>query len=90
MSSLKKELKKDRDVNDNFKNIYKYIYNDCIKAIKYANSTFITETTYQVPMFLLGYPLYDVDKICSKLYNKLKNEGLSVKFLDKNILYIKW
>jgi len=64
MSDLIKELKKDREFfSVNNQNIIDTIYDLCIKHIKFLNSMGNTNYVYQVPMFLLGFPVYDINTV---------------------------
>ena len=49
-----------------------------------------TSTWYEIPLFLLGYPTYEI-KDCSKyLITKLTKNGFTVNYLEPNIILISW
>lgn len=90
MSNLNELLRKNRNTCNFINEIKKVIYKDCVSFIKNTNNLNITEGIYTVPVFLVGYPLYDVNLIIKYLCNKLKKEKLQVKIINQNELTIKW
>lgn len=88
--TLISELKKERSSNIQ-EMIKKSHYNSVINNIKEANKAYSkTSIVHTVPLFLPGYPLYNLEEIISYLINKLKKEGFQVKRLDTYNLYINW
>lgn len=45
---------------------------------------------YEVPEFVLGMPLYDLNECISYLVEKLKANGFLVKYYFPRVLYISW
>ena len=58
------KLKKDRILLNNFnKDVVKIITDQVIKNIEYVNNSGITYINYNIPCFLVGYPVYDHKEI---------------------------
>ena len=47
-------------------------------------------TWYEIPLFLLGHPTYEIKECSDYLIKKLKKNGFTVNFLNPNILLINW
>lgn len=45
---------------------------------------------YNVPLYVFGYPPYNVAEVTSFLEKKIKNEGFCTLILSKNKLFISW
>ena len=45
---------------------------------------------YTVPMYIFGYPPYDVNDITEYLEKKLKIEGFCALGIGKNKIYVSW
>lgn len=91
MSDLIKELKKDREFfSVNNQNIIDRIFELCIKHIKFLNSMGNTNYVYQVPMFLLGFPVYDINTVSLAVHKKLKKKGFETFMMDGSKIYISW
>ena len=89
-TSLLEQLKKDREKDDIFSQIYKEIYAECLNCIKNVNSVGNREFVYKVPMFLIGYPLYDINRVITKLTVSLKREGLKTEQVQSDSILIRW
>jgi hypothetical protein len=77
----RKELKKKC-----FNKILEFVNNKILIIAK----TDCTATWYEIPLFLLGHPTYEI-KDCGKyLMKKLKKNGFNVNFLEPNIILISW
>lgn len=86
-----KELHKERQFITNQNNdIIQAIFDLCIKNIKLLNSTGITNFIYEVPVFLLGFPLYKIDEVSIGINKKLKKTGLKTLYIEPNKIYISW
>jgi hypothetical protein len=84
------ELKKKRDSSDQTKNIIKFMVENCIKNIRLVNSNNVTQYLYEVPSFLLGYPLYDIQDIATNVNSQLKKKGLKTIYTSPNKIYVTW
>jgi len=45
---------------------------------------------YEVPLYIFGYPIYDISKCIEYLKMTLENEGFLVKYFFPKYLYISW
>ena len=49
-----------------------------------------TNYIYQVPLLLVGFPVYDINIISVAVYKKLKTKGFETLLMEKNRIYISW
>lgn len=49
-----------------------------------------THCIFQLPLLVMGMPLYNPFECCGYLIHSLKKEGFLVKYFHPNILYINW
>ena len=85
------ELKKNRNyIHTQNLDIVNFIYKSCIDCIRQVNTTGTTEYIFEVPAFLMGYPVYDLVNISGKVNLKLKKAGLKTSFFNPNKIYISW
>lgn len=86
-----KELKK---MNDDKKKIKKECFKKILELINnkilLISKTDETSTWFEIPLFLLGYPTYDMSECSSYLKLKLETKEFKVNFLEPNILLISW
>lgn len=85
-SELKKENKKK---NKEKIKIYKKVYERIDKTIVLANSKDYESCKYEVPEFLLGVPLYDLDDCINYIDKRLEENGFK-KNWKNNIVFIDW
>ena len=45
---------------------------------------------YQIPEFIIGVPLYDVNDLKQYIMNSLKKNGFGILYVDPNWLFISW
>lgn len=76
--------------NNKRKETYKVILNKTIKQIKKMTSFNIYYTFFQIPEFIIGYPLYPLEDCIIYVQKKLVENGFLVKYYFPNILYICW
>lgn len=86
-----KELKK----NIKERKIVKYkCYNKILELIDnkilIISKTNEMSTWYEIPLFMLGFPTYEIKNCAEYLMKKLKKNGFTVNFLEPNILLISW
>ena len=85
------ELKKQRNFIDNQnKQIIKKILEVCIVSIKNINLTGTTEYVYEVPAFIIGFPLYDISGVTGLVSLELKRKGFKTTFIHPNKIHILW
>ena len=87
INELKKEEENRKSLKKQcFNKILEFINNKII-LVSRANSK---RTWYEIPLFLLGHPTYEMDECSSYLIKKLSKNGFNVNFLNPNILLINW
>ena len=45
---------------------------------------------YQIPEFIIGVPLYNVNELKQYIMNSLKKNGFNLLYIDPNWLFISW
>jgi hypothetical protein len=70
--------------------IYDKIYKSIEKKIELASSGDHFHTWYEIPVFILGCPVYSVKDCKEYIGTKLKNNGFECNYYDSNLLLIKW
>jgi|TARA_B110000858_G_scaffold89583_1_gene103539 hypothetical protein len=81
-SSRRKELKK----FETFDKILQRCHN---KITLYAENR-KTECIYEVPEFIIGVPLYNINELKEYLISSLNKNGFILKQLPPNWIYISW
>jgi len=81
-SSRRKELKK----FETFDKILQRCHN---KITLYADNR-KTECIYEVPEFIIGVPLYDINELREYLVSSLNKNGFILKQIPPNWIYISW
>jgi len=71
---------------------FNIILEKCYKKIKSITEVGGSNMIYDIPYFLLGFPLYDIDKCIAYISKSLKKNGFMVltSSWNKNIIYISW
>jgi hypothetical protein len=71
---------------------FDYILNMCYRHIQKCVSTLRTTyfCFYEVPEFILGFPLFDLNECITYLQNRLVKSGFHVKYFFPNVLLISW
>ena len=60
------------------------------KKIKtYSKNEFVS-CLFDIPEFILGTPIYNLNELILYIIDSLRKEGLYVKLLYHNIIYISW
>ena len=81
-SSRRKELSK----FETFDKILKRCHN---KITLYAENR-KTECIYEVPEFIIGVPLYNIEDLKEYLMKSLKKDGFEYMYIDPNWLFVTW
>jgi hypothetical protein len=90
-SNIIQELSNERNKEDKTKGIVlKKIFDLSIKSIKLDNSLGVRHTLFTVPMFMIGYPLYDIDEMTKLITKKLSKQDFKTKIIKTDTIYIKW
>lgn len=71
---------------------FEVILSDCFRRIKKQASMFPNNTFcfYDVPEFMLGYPLYKMEDCIKYLMTNIANSGFKVEYMFPRILIISW
>jgi hypothetical protein len=62
----------------------------CHNRIKLYADNRQTECLYNIPSFVLGIPLYNVNELQEYIVSSLKKNGLVVKEYNNNWIFISW
>lgn len=62
----------------------------CHNRIKLYADNRHTECLYNIPNFVIGIPLYNVNDLQEYIVSSLKKNGLIIKELNYNWIYISW
>ena len=84
-------LKKKKDLNKNL--IFDKILEKCHDKIKTIAKNGGTNIFYEIPYYMLGYPLYDINICIEYVTTSLKKNGLFIQIMPKpnnNVIYISW
>ena len=60
------------------------------KKIEIVAKTNTISTWFEIPIFMLGFPSYDINDSAEYIMEKLKKNGFKVFFLKPNFLFINW
>ena len=79
----------------NERNLKRYEkFDDVLKKIhiriKYNASLEKTFCFYQIPEFIIGVPLYNVEDLRNYIINSLKKNGFEILYVEPNWLFINW
>lgn len=66
------------------------IYNTVEKKISLASSSNFYYVWYEIPEFIIGFPLYNLDECKKYIIKELKDNGFNVEIYDNNIILIEW
>ena len=66
------------------------IYNKIIKKITLASSSNFYYIWYEIPNFIIGCPLYNINDCKTVIIDKLKYNEFDVEEFEPNILLVKW
>jgi hypothetical protein len=62
----------------------------CHKKIQKSASLNMPNCFYEVPEFMLGYPLYNINECIVHVLNQLQKSGFAVKYIFPRILHVSW
>lgn len=71
---------------------FDHILDKCHKTIKRSIEIIRNNQHcfFEVPEFLIGYPLYDLNECIQYIVQKLTDNGFYVKYFFPRVLYISW
>ena len=85
------EIKKlEKNKKDLKKEIYKKIYEQFNKKIRHSVEIGYKQVVLRVPLFLLGYPSYNLKKAADYLQRQLQNGGFVINRLTDIDIYVSW
>jgi hypothetical protein len=70
--------------------IYDNVLVKCHKRIKYYSQYERTYCFFQIPEFIFGVPLYNINDMKKYIINSLKSNGFQIMYIDPNWLFINW
>jgi hypothetical protein len=70
--------------------IYDIVLGKCHKRIELMTENLNLKCFFKIPSFVVGYPLYDLNKCIEHILESLKKNGFIVKYFFPNYLYISW
>ena len=69
---------------------YDSILKKCHSRILYNSGLQRTYCFYQIPEFIIGMPLYDINELRNYIMNSLKTNGFELLYIEPNWLFIQW
>jgi hypothetical protein len=66
------------------------IYSNIEKKINLASSSNFYYVWYEIPEFIIGFPLYNLDDCKTTVIRQLKDNGFDVEEFETNIILVKW
>ena len=72
------------------KQIYKKVYKNIETKIVQSSKINLYNCWYQVPEFMINYPLYNINECTEYIIKKLKKNGFTYNLLQNNIILISW
>ena len=69
---------------------YDAVLSKCYSHIQKAADSELFQTFFEVPVFLVGVPLFDLNQCTAYIITQLRNNGFLVKYFFPKILYISW
>ena len=70
--------------------IYDSVLVKCHERIKYNSNFEKTYCFFQIPEFIIGTPLYNINEMRKYIINSLKTNGFNILYIDPNWLFISW
>ncbi len=79
-----------REKNSKKKESYEVLLEKVYKKIQKVSLIKIYNCNYEIPGFIIGYPIYDIKLCIAYIISKLRLSGFIANFVGKNIVYISW
>lgn len=70
--------------------VYEKIVSKCHRRIESTTENLKTNCFFQIPEFVIGYPLYDLSKCIEYTVDELKKNGFLVKYYFPKTIYVSW
>ena len=85
------EIKRlEKNKKDLKKEIYKKIFDQFNKKIRHCVEIGHKQVVLRVPLFLLGYPSYDLKKAADYWQRQLQNSGFIINRMTDIDIYVSW
>jgi hypothetical protein len=69
---------------------FEKVVDSCHKKIVAQTKNNKQHCFYEVPMYVFGFPIFDLNKCIEYLINSLESDGFFVKYYFPKYLYISW
>jgi hypothetical protein len=69
---------------------YDKVLEICHKKIIHETNNYKVNCFYEIPLYIFGYPIFDISLCIEYIKNTLENEGFLVKYFFPKYLYISW
>ena len=70
--------------------IYDNVLVKCHNRIKYNSNLEKTYCFFQIPEFIIGVPIFNIEEMRTYIINSLKNNGFQLMYIEPNWLFISW
>jgi hypothetical protein len=70
--------------------LYDSVLKKCHSRILYNSGLQRTYCFYQIPEFIIGFPLYNIIELREYVMNSLKTNGFELLYVEPNWLFINW
>ena len=70
--------------------IFTHILENCCKVIKKCDEIRVTHCVFEVPEYVFGYPLYNLNDCIVFLLQELTKGGFKVQYIFPHTLIISW
>lgn len=85
---MSSQSKKQNRRNESFEHVLNLCYNTIKKSINIERNNY--HCLYEVPEFIIGLPLYDLNECILFIFEKLTTNGFQAQYYFPRILYISW
>lgn len=70
--------------------VFNHILEMCCKVIRKSDDLKITFCVFEVPEYLFGYPLYNLNECVTHVIKELAKAGFQVRYIFPSTLIISW
>jgi hypothetical protein len=83
-------VRDDKQVEKHILKVFEDVLKQCHASIKQYNKVRVKTMEFEIPRYVYGKPLYDINVMRNYLIYHLTDNGLKVVPMSKNKLYISW